>query len=92
MPAYIATLTSKGQMTLPAEVRRALNLEAGDEIEIYTDHLGEFRLRPLTSGPLDFLQGVPPKKPRADLASDDEGIAVAVASRNTRPLARKAAE
>jgi hypothetical protein len=26
------------------------------------------------------------------LATDDEGIAVAVASRNTRPLARKAAE
>lgn len=28
-----ATLTSKGQITIPAEVRHALNVDAGDRVE-----------------------------------------------------------
>lgn len=28
-----ATLTSKGQLTIPAEVRRALKVDAGDRVE-----------------------------------------------------------
>lgn len=28
-----ATLTSKGQITLPAEVRRELDLDAGDKVD-----------------------------------------------------------
>jgi AbrB family looped-hinge helix DNA binding protein len=30
-----ATLTSKGQITIPVEIRRALGLKSGDRIEIY---------------------------------------------------------
>ncbi len=29
----VATLTSKGQITIPTQVRRALGLEAGDRVE-----------------------------------------------------------
>jgi len=91
MSAYVATLTSKGQMTLPVEVRRVLNVQPGDEIEIYADHRGAFCLRPLTSGPLDFLKDLPTAKPCADLATDDDAIAVAVAERNVRSRGRHAA-
>ena len=91
MSAYVATLTSKGHMTLPVEVRRVLNIQPGDDIEIYADHRGAFCLRPLTSGPLDFLKDLPTAKPCADLATDDDAIAVAVAERNVRSRARNAA-
>ncbi len=91
MSGYVATITSKGQMTLPIEVRRVLNIHPGDEIEIYADHRGEFCLRPLTSGPLDFLKDLPVSKRRADIASDDAAIALAVTERNMRSLARNAA-
>ena len=91
MSAYVATLTSKGQMTLPVEVRRVLNIQPGDDIEIYADHRGAFCLRPLTSGPLDFLKDLPTAKPCADLATDDDAIAVAVAQRNARSRGRNAA-
>ena len=76
MSAYVATLTSKGQMTLPVEVRRVLNVQPGDDIEIYADHRGAFCLRPLTSGPLDFLKDLPAAKPCADLATDDDAMMV----------------
>ena len=91
MSAYVATLTSKGQMTLPVEVRRVLNIQPGDDIEIYADHRGAFCLRPLTSGPLDFLKDLPTAKPCADIATDDDAIAVAVAQRNARSRGRNAA-
>jgi antitoxin PrlF len=40
-----ATLTSKGQLTLPADIRRALDLQPGDQVEFYPDLEGNIRLR-----------------------------------------------
>jgi AbrB family looped-hinge helix DNA binding protein len=39
-----ATLTSKGQITLPAEVRRELDLDAGDKVDFVPVEGGGFRL------------------------------------------------
>lgn len=36
----IATLTSKGQLTMPQLVREALGLEAGDNVDFVADPLG----------------------------------------------------
>lgn len=42
-----STLTSKGQITLPVEVRRALDLSAGDKVDFVPVAGGGFRLVPL---------------------------------------------
>jgi AbrB family looped-hinge helix DNA binding protein len=41
-----ATLTSKGQITIPLDVRERLKLEVGTRIEFVEDANGEFLLRP----------------------------------------------
>ena len=43
-----ATLTSKGQITIPLTVRRKLGLDAGDRIEFVELASGEFALKPAT--------------------------------------------
>jgi antitoxin PrlF len=39
-----ATITSKGQITVPAKVRQALSLKAGDRIEFVQVEQGQFLL------------------------------------------------
>ncbi|MEO7854761.1 MAG: AbrB/MazE/SpoVT family DNA-binding domain-containing protein [Rubrivivax sp.] len=39
-----ATLTSKGQITIPADVRRALNVRSGDRVEFVQVEPGRFEL------------------------------------------------
>lgn len=39
-----ATLTSKGQITIPVDVRRALNVEAGDRVEFVQIEPGRFEV------------------------------------------------
>jgi AbrB family looped-hinge helix DNA binding protein len=46
MPGYEVTVNSKGQVTLPAELRARLNLKAGDMVEFYLDLSGRVLMRP----------------------------------------------
>ena len=39
-----ATITSKGQITIPADVRKALRVEAGDRVEFVEVESGRFEL------------------------------------------------
>jgi AbrB family looped-hinge helix DNA binding protein len=39
-----ATLTSKGQITIPAEVRRVLNVQTGDRVEFVEVEPGRFEM------------------------------------------------
>ncbi len=39
-----ATLTSKGQITIPADVRRLLNVQAGDRVEFVQIEPGRFEI------------------------------------------------
>jgi antitoxin PrlF len=40
----LASLTSKGQITIPSQVRHALGLEAGDRVEFVEQGKGEFAI------------------------------------------------
>ena len=42
--AHSATVTSKGQITLPSRLRKALRLKAGDRITFIEDGSGDYRL------------------------------------------------
>jgi antitoxin PrlF len=55
-----ATVTSKGQITIPVQVRAAMGLEAGDRIEFVEVEKGKFAIIPAT-GSVQALKGMIPK-------------------------------
>ncbi|MDL2354570.1 MAG: AbrB/MazE/SpoVT family DNA-binding domain-containing protein [Pseudomonadota bacterium] len=70
-----ATVTSKGQVTIPAAVRLALSLDAGSRIEFVEISEGCYAIVPLNS-PVGALKGLL-RKPEAtvSIADMDEAIA-----------------
>ena len=85
---YDATVTSKGQVTVPVEVREALGLMQGDKIEFYPDGGGGFIMRPLTASPaavFDYFRG---EVMTASAPSDDAAIAEAIALRDRATKSR----
>ena len=52
-----ATLTSKGQITIPVAVREALRIEAGDRVEFVEVEPGRFEMIPATL-PITALKGM----------------------------------
>lgn len=71
-----ATLTSKGQLTIPNEVRKALDLVQGDVIEFVRSGPSTFTIRPLR-GTLEDLIGIlhRPGMKAASIEEMDEAIA-----------------
>jgi antitoxin PrlF len=49
-----ATVTSKGQITIPVDVRQALRIEAGDRLEFVEVEPGRFELVPATRSVKDL--------------------------------------
>ncbi|HET8775686.1 MAG TPA: type II toxin-antitoxin system PrlF family antitoxin [Thermoanaerobaculia bacterium] len=52
-----ATITSKGQITIPKEVREALNVQAGDVLDFVINERGEVTVRTLR-GDVRRLRGM----------------------------------
>jgi antitoxin PrlF len=52
-----ATITSKGQITIPLEVRKKLALRAGDQINFFEDEDGKFTFEPKT-GSIMEMEGI----------------------------------
>ncbi|MGH7504946.1 MAG: AbrB/MazE/SpoVT family DNA-binding domain-containing protein [Longimicrobiales bacterium] len=52
MPA--ATVTSKGQITIPKQIRDALGLAVGDKVDFVVESDGRVVLRPATRSILDL--------------------------------------
>ncbi len=76
-----ATITSKGQVTVPKKVRDQLHLKAGDRIEFLVDEDGTVRVIPVTAKVTE-LKGMVPKPRRAvSLEEMDEAIARGAAKR-----------
>ncbi len=53
----IATVTSKGQVTIPKEIRDYLKLETGSKVEFVIDENGNVKIVPLNV-PIEAFSGV----------------------------------
>lgn len=77
MPA--STLTSKGQITIPAEVRRTLGLKSGSRVEFVPMDNGSYELVP-ANGTVAALKGLVPAPPTpVTLQEMDEAVGGAAA-------------
>jgi len=76
----IATLTSKGQITLPKSIRDQLGLVAGDRLDFRVEGGGELRARPI-QGSVLRLAGIAKgaNTRRRTLEEMDDAIALAAA-------------
>lgn len=81
-----STLTSKGQTTIPKQIRDFLQLKTGDRLEFIIEGEGQVLLRPATSelSELDGLLARPERKPVSVAAMEE-----AVAREVSRPFRRK---
>jgi AbrB family looped-hinge helix DNA binding protein len=82
---YSAKLTSKGQTTIPIEVRRHLDLQPGDQMDFSIEN-GEVKLRAKTRSIMEFagILGRPPNGVSLTIEEMDEAIAEAVAEDDRR--------
>ena len=71
-----ATLTSKGQITIPAIVRTSLGVEAGDRVEFVEVEPGRFELVAATQS-VTALKGLV-RKPASPVTVDAMNDAIAV--------------
>ncbi len=69
-----ATLTSKGQITIPAEVRAALGVSFGDRIDFVEVAKGRFVIVPATCS-VQELKGLIPKPKRPVSVEEMNGAA-----------------
>lgn len=66
MKERLATLTAKGQVTIPVDVRKALGLKSGDKLA-FVLHNGEVRVEPSASTLRLGFGAVKPRKKPEDL-------------------------
>ena len=81
----LATVTDKGQVTVPKEIRDKTGIAPGTRLDFEVQDDGTLRVRVLTRG-ADSLFGLvhrPGVKARS-ITEMDQGIATAVAVRNRR--------
>ena len=53
-----ATITAKGQITIPAKIRKALGLDAGARIEFEEVEPGRYLFKPAQTLPVTALKGM----------------------------------
>lgn len=77
----VATMTSKGQITVPKEVRDDLHLTAGSKVLFVKLRNGQYRIVPRT-GKIQDLAGMlyDPNEPPMTIAEIDDAIAEAGAA------------
>jgi AbrB family looped-hinge helix DNA binding protein len=79
-----STVTSKGQVTIPADVRRDLGLKAGSRVTFVLTDSGAYELIPAT-GSVTALKGlIPAREKPVRLDEMDAAIADAAVARQGR--------
>ncbi len=64
-----ATVTSKGQITIPKEIRKILDLHDGDRVNFFMDESGKVCIMPATQD-ITSLKGIIPKPKKAVTVED----------------------
>ena len=82
----IATMTSKGQITVPAEFRARLGLRAGVQIDFGVNAQGEVVLRPRTADIRSLRGLVAYKGPPVSIEDMEEAIGESVVEAFERSL------
>jgi antitoxin PrlF len=80
----ISTLTSKGQITIPVEVRRAAGLEAGSQVEFIVNARRRIELVP-RQGDIRALRGAVPA-PETAIGVEAMNTAAAPAQAGSEPM------
>ena len=70
-----ATVTSKGQITIPAEVRRALRVASGDRVEFVEIEPGRYEIIAATGSVRELKGMFGPAKHRVSIEEMNEIIA-----------------
>ncbi len=83
----LATMTSKGQLTVPKEIRDKLGLDAGAKLDFAIQEDGSIRVRALSGDPLAVGQVLPP--PKREHVTDPE-IRAAIRTRAAARFKRSA--
>lgn len=65
--SFEATVTSKGQITIPKEVRERMNVEAGEKILFRFDEDGSVRVVAVPADPMERLECVRERTRNLDL-------------------------
>ena len=71
----LATLTSKGQVTLPKPIRERLRLHAGDKLDFFIRHDGHVEMVPKKSAIRDLKRMIPPPVQHIALEALETAIA-----------------
>ena len=58
MKQLCSTFTSKGQLVIPAELRRKHKIQAGTKVQILEDQFGRIVLQPITDDYIDKVMGM----------------------------------
>ena len=78
-----STITTKGQTTIPADIRRQLHLKTGDKVRCFVTETGTIKLVPL-KGSIRNLKGMLPKPKRSvSIAAMDKAIARYLGEKHT---------
>lgn len=77
-----ATVTSKGQITIPLEVRTALGISFGDRIDFIEVEKGQFVIMPATCS-VHELKGIVPK-PKRPVSIEEMNGAIAMHKLNSK--------
>ncbi len=78
-----ATLTSKGQVTIPKAVRDSLKLHVGDRLEFLVDPDGSVRIVPATR-PVTDLKSLLPRPERSLSLEEIDAVIAERGRRKTR--------
>lgn len=75
----IATVTAKGQVTLPAEARRRLGITAGTRLEFLLTDDGRLEIIPRTGSVLALTGMLPPPERLLSIEEMEQAIAAGAA-------------